>query len=237
MPMGLNMKNARTVSFIVLTALSATANSQSGKLNSPTALLPAAAGLGGIEVPESVSKAAIQVVTIPSAAAQINAGSMEEFNQFEASCKKGDANACVIAGKILTSEKPPKEIYDMSNTQRANRSIRSYESAINLGSLEAVELAYDLYYDQNLINRQLNSYTDKDRASELMLLMLSKQYPGGQIRQAREYIENPEYALSLSKKKEACQVASQLNNRTDLTDSTKKITEELNSGIICKIAN
>ena len=68
MPMGLNMKNARTVSFIVLTALSATANSQSGKLNSPTGLLPAAAGLGGIEVPESVSKVAIQVVTIPSAA-------------------------------------------------------------------------------------------------------------------------------------------------------------------------
>lgn len=222
---------------LALNSLSLSVNAQNSKSNSPAGLFPAAAGLGGVEIAEPQIKTTIQQIDESPGSAKVAAGTMEEFLVFEGLCKKGDGKSCLSAGKILTSQTPPKEIFDLSSTQRINRAIRSYEAAINSGNLEAAELAYDLYYDSNLINRQLNSYTDKDRANELMSLMLNKQYPGGQIRQAREYIENPEYALSLGKKKEACQISSQLSSRSDLTASTKKIVEDLNSGIVCKIAN
>ena len=119
---------------------------------------------------------------------------------------------------------------------RINRSIRFFENAIAAGNLEAMELAYDLYYDSNLALREVNSYTDKQRAKELSDLMIAKDYAGGQIRLAKEYIENPEYLLSFGKKKEACQIVKKLNTKNDLTDSTKKILNDLNSGVICKIA-
>ena len=131
---------------------------------------------------------------------------------------------------------PPKEIFDLSSTQRVNRAIRLYESAINSGNLEAMELAYDLYLDPNFINREANSYTDKSRAKELLDQMLDKNYAGGQVRVARDYIDNPEYLLSFGRKKEACATVKQLNSRSDLTNSTQNVLKALNDGVICKIA-
>ena len=163
-------------------------------------------------------------------------GSYEEFLYYEKQSKSNQGVACVIAGKIMTAEVPPKDIFDLSSTTRANRAIRLYEAGISQGNLEAMELAYDLYYDQNVINRQLNSYTDKDRAKELMDGMIVKNYAGGRIRLARDYIENPEYAVEFGKKKEACRILKEVKNQPNLTDSTKKIVLDLDSGLICKIA-
>ena len=163
-------------------------------------------------------------------------GTYAEYLYFEKACKPNQPDMCLQAGKIMIAEKPPQEIFNMNSTTRINRAIRFFENAIAAGSLEAMELAYDLYYNSNLALREINSYTDKQRAKELSDLMIAKDYAGGQIRLAKEYIENPEYLLSFGKKKEACQIVKKLNAKNDLTDSTKKILDDLNSGVICKIA-
>jgi hypothetical protein len=168
----------------------------------------------------------------------IDNASMNDFLALDKKCKSGDGNACLYAGKIMMLDKPPQEIFNLTTSTRANRAIRLYEAAIAANSnLEAMELAYDLYYDKNIINRQLNSYTDKDRAKELMDQMLSKNYPGGQIRQARDYVEDPEYVLSLGKKKEACATARNIAARRDISSSTKTIVDDLLNGNICIVYN
>lgn len=166
----------------------------------------------------------------------IDNASMDDFVALEKKCRAGDGNACLYAGKIVMLEKPPQEIFSLGTTTRVNRAIRLYEASISASTnLEAMELVYDLYYDKNLLTRQLNSYTDKDRAKELLDTMSSKKYPGGLIRQAREYIEDPEYILSLSKKKEACETARNLNKTGSISVSTKIIIDEMLSGNICAI--
>jgi hypothetical protein len=166
----------------------------------------------------------------------VDGASMNDFVELEKRCRAKDGDACLYAGKIIMLERPPQELFDLSSTTRANRAIRLYEAAISANdNLEAMELVYDIYYDSNPINRQLNSYTDKDRAKELFDQMLAKNYPGGQIRQARMYIEDPEYLLSIGKKKEACATARSLSSRSDLTPATKAIVNEILGGNICTI--
>ena len=168
----------------------------------------------------------------------IDNASMNDFLALDKKCKSGDGNACLYAGKIMMLDKPPQELFNLSTSTRANRAIRLYEAAIAANNnLEAMELAYDLYYDKNIINRQFNSYTDKDRAKEVMDQMLAKNYPGGQIRQARDYIEDPEYILSIGKKKEACSTARNIAARQDISSSTKTIAGDLLNGNICIIYN
>lgn len=192
------------------------------------------AGLSSSPSQVAISKKVIEITPV----IDVNTASMNDFLALENKCKSGDAGSCVYAGKIMMLDKPPQEIFNLSSTRRANRAIRLYETAISVNmNLEAMELVYDLYYDKNLIDRQLNSYTDKDRAKELMDQMLAKNYPGGQIRQARDYIEDPEYALSIGKKKEACATARSLSNKSDVTPSTKAIVGDLLSGNICAVYN
>lgn len=213
-----------------------------GKVD-PVGLMAPGAGLGAIANQQEQQKQPTIKTMVEPIKPQSNMindavapGSFDEFLIVEKGCKSGSSTNCLTAGKIMMSEKPPKEIFDMSSTQRANRALRFYESAINAGNLEAMELAYDLYLDPNLIVRETNSYTDKARAKELLDAMLQKGYAGGQIRLARDYIENPEYLLSLGKKKEACMIVKELNSKNDLTESTKGVLNSLNDGIVCKIA-
>jgi hypothetical protein len=162
--------------------------------------------------------------------------SINDFVELEKKCRAKDGDSCLYAGKIIMLERPPQELFDLSLTTRANRAIRLYEAAISANdNLEAMELVYDIYFDSNPINRQLNSYTDKDRAKELFDQMLAKNYPGGQIRQARIYIEDPEYLLSIGKKKEACATARSLATRPDLTPATKAIVNAILGGNFCTI--
>ena len=162
--------------------------------------------------------------------------SINDFVELEKKCRAKDGDSCLYAGKIIMLERPPQELFDLSLTTRANRAIRLYEAAISANdNLEAMELVYDIYFDSNPINRQLNSYTDKDRAKELFDQMLAKNYPGGQIRQARMYVEDPEYLLSIDMKKEACATARSLAKRPDLTASTKSIVNAILGGNICSI--
>jgi hypothetical protein len=166
----------------------------------------------------------------------VESASINDFIELEKKCRSKDGDSCLYAGKIMMLERPPQELFNLSSTTRINRAIRLYEAAISANdNLEAMELVYDLYFDNNLINRELNSYTDKDRAKELFDQMLAKNYPGGQIRQARMYIEDPEYLLSISKKKEACSTARRLASRSDLSPSTDAITKQLLSGNTCLV--
>ena len=204
-------------------------NQRSGEYTAP------AGGLEGAIPTTTVIKQEV-VISKPSNV-NIENASMADFQLFDKSCKAGDGNACLIAAKIMMAEKPPQEIFNLSSTNRINRAIRLYEASITAnGNLEAMELVYDLYYDRNILERQMHSYTDKDRAGELMQIMLGKNYPGGRIRQARDYIEDPEYLLSFSKKKEACVTARALSTQKDLSQSTKAIVDEMLSGNICLIS-
>jgi hypothetical protein len=191
-----------------------------------------AGAIGSPTIPTVVPKKIDEI----SPPLNIDNASMDDYLLFEKNCRSGDGNSCLYAGKIVMSDRPPQEIFNLSTSTRINRAIRLYEASISASmNLEAMELAYDLYYDKNILTRQLNSYTDKDRAKELMGTMLSKKYPGGLIRQAREYVDDPEYILSLSKKKEACETARSLNNISSITVSTKLIIDEILSGNICAI--
>lgn len=189
-----------------------------------------------LDTPTASPASSSPTTPLPLAEVKPPAGTYAEYLYFEKACKPNQPNMCLQAGKIMIAEKPPQEIFNMSSTTRTNRAIRFFENAISAGNVEAMELAYDLYYDSNLALREINSYTDKQRAKELSDLMIAKDYAGGQIRLAKEYIENPEYLLSFGKKKEACQIVKKLNTKDNLTDSTKNILNDLNSGLICKIA-
>jgi hypothetical protein len=231
----------RGLSFISCIFISTTAFAQSnqvgGALNQKSGeyAVPAG-GLEGAVPKTTIIKQEAAAVSRPANINTENA-SMADFQSFEKSCKGGDGNACLVAAKIMMAEKPPQEIFNLSSTTRINRGIRLYEAAIAANNnLEAMELVYDLYYDKNIIERQLHSYTDKDRANELLEIMVSKNYPGGTIRQAREYIEDPQYLLSFSKKKEACATARALSTQNDLTLSTKSIVNDLLSGNICPLS-
>jgi hypothetical protein len=186
--------------------------------------------MGSPAVPAVVSKKPDNI----SPPLNLDNSSIDDYVALEKKCRAGDGSACLYAGKIVMLEKPPQEIFSLSTSVRVNRAIRLYEASISASmNLEAMELAYDLYYDKNIVNRQLNSYTDKDRARELMDQMLAKNYPGGQIRQARDYIENPEYILSIGKKKEACATARNVAARQGISSSTKTISDDLLNGNIC----
>ena len=186
--------------------------------------------MGSPDVPAVESKK-LDNITPPL---NIDNSSIDDYVALDKKCRAGDGSACLYAGKILMLENPPKEIFNLSTSIRIDRAIRQYEASISASmNLEAMELAYDLYYDKNIINRQLNSYTDKGRARELMDQMLVKKYPGGQIRQARDYIEDPEYILSIGKKKEACATARNIAARQGISSSTKTIADDLLNGNIC----
>lgn len=161
-------------------------------------------------------------------------GSYEEFIFFDKQCKAQIETACLRAAGIMLSQSPPQQIFDLSNSRRAERALRLYEIAINKGNLEAMEYAYDLYYDPYPIQRLINSYTDTARAKELLEMMLAKNYSGGLARQSKDYIENPEYALSIEKKTSACKTVRSLSTSRDLTTKTKEIVDNLNSSLVCK---
>jgi hypothetical protein len=115
------------------------------------------------------------------------------------------------------------------------RALRLYEVAIVMGDLIAMELAYDLYYDENIINRQVNSYTDKERAMELREMMVSKNYSGGMLRLALDYLENPEFVTEISKKKEACRIIKANVDNKLLSITSKKIVDENKSSLTCRV--
>ncbi len=162
-------------------------------------------------------------------------GSYEEVLFYEKQCRIKKDRTCVIAGNIIMSEKPPKQIFDLDVAVRAKRALRLYEIAIGQDNLEAMEYAYDLYYDSFIVARAFNSYGDKARGLELREVMVSKNYPGGLIRMAQDYLENPEYLLSFGKKKEACQILKQYADSNDLTVSSKQIITNLKIDLTCKI--
>jgi len=166
---------------------------------------------------------------------QYSDASMEQLKVLESSCKSKQANACVQAGLILTAEKLPQEIFLIRESQRIIRALRLYETAIELGNLEAMEIAYGFYHDPNFIAREFNSYTDKERASELLATMVSKNYPGGLLLQAQDYIVNPKYLDDVAKKKEACGLVRQYLLRTDISSTSQKIAKDLNSGLACTL--
>lgn len=197
-----------------------------------------AGGLAGLGAASTQNGGVIKKDAPPIAPINVDGAKMNDFLVYDNSCKTGNSEACLAAGKIMMAEKPPQEIFNLSSTTRVNRAIRLYEAAISTGNnLEAMELVYDLYYDKNIIDRNIHSYTDKDRARELMDIMLAKDYPGGQIRQARDYIEDPEYILSISKKKEACATARIISKRGDITASTKLIADDMLAGNVCMVYN
>ncbi len=162
--------------------------------------------------------------------------SMQEFTEVEKNCRSNQANACLLAGKIMISDKPPQEIFDMSTKTRTIRALRYFESAITLNNFEAMELAVDLYADPNFINRAFNSYTDTTRANELMNQMVSANYPGGLIRVARDDMFNPEKLLELGKKKQACMTSRDILSNPQTTESTKQIATEIYESQFCKLA-
>jgi len=207
-------------------AQSSPLNQKSGEYSAP------AGGLEGAMPKTTIIKQ--DVITTKPVSINTENASFADFQGFEKSCKTGEGDACLVAAKIMMAEKPPQEILNLSSTTRINRAIRIYEAAISANqNLEAMELVYDLYSDTNIIQRQINSYTDKDRANELLSIMVSKNYPGGTIRQARDYIEDPQYLLSFGKKKEACATARTLSTQNNLTSSTKSIVNDLLLGNIC----
>jgi len=164
-------------------------------------------------------------------------GSYEEILYYEKQCRAKKDGNCVTAGNLIMAEKPPKQIYDLDSAARAKRALRLYEVAIATDHLEAMENAYDLYYDPYTILRVVNSYGDKARAMEIREVMVSKNYPGGMLRLAQDYLENPEYLLSLGKKKEACQIIKQNLTNNDLTSKSKEILNSLKGDLTCKVMN
>lgn len=162
--------------------------------------------------------------------------SIQEFSEIEKNCRSNQANSCLLAGKIMISDKPPQEIFDMSTSARMIRALRFFETAINLNSYEAMELASDLYADPNLISRALNSYTDTARANELINQMVSANYPGGFIRVARDDMFNPEKLFEITKKKQACTTSGNILSSTQITESTKKIATDIYDSQFCKLA-
>jgi hypothetical protein len=161
---------------------------------------------------------------------------MQEFTEAEKNCRSNQANACLMAGKIMISEQPPQEIFDLSSSTRITRALRYFETAINLNNYEAMELATDLYADPNLINRALNSHTDTARANELINQMVSANYPGGFIRVARDDMFNPEKLFEITKKKQACTTSGNILSSTQITESTKKIATDIYDSQFCKLA-
>lgn len=166
---------------------------------------------------------------------QITPGTFEEFLFFERECKVRNSSACLKSGSIVMSEKPPKEIFDLSLTRRVNKAIQLYERAIDLGNLQAMEAAYDLYHDPISTQRFLNSFTDSVRAKELLEMMILKNYSGGLARRADDYLGNPEYFLSIQKKREGCDILKKIPSDSKMTAATKKIVEDLNSSLICNL--
>ena len=161
--------------------------------------------------------------------------SMQQFNEFVKSCRSNQANSCLMAGKILIAEEPPKEIFDLSMTIRATRALEYLETAINFNNFEAMELAVDLYRDQNFLMRDINSYSNKDRANELVKLMIDNNYPGGIMRIAYEDLFNPENLFEITKKKAACRNAAGLVAKTNISESTKKIVTQIHSSAYCSL--
>lgn len=165
----------------------------------------------------------------------IQVNSYEAFVHYEKLCKKQSYDACLVAAKISRLDPPPKQIFDLSESRRISLTLQLLERAIDGNNLEAMELAYDYYYVINPLN--MTGHTDNSRADELLRLMLEKNYPGGIVRQAYIYLVSPMYMLDFSKKKEACLSIRPLLNQKNITDATKKILEDLNSGntfLLCK---
>jgi hypothetical protein len=163
------------------------------------------------------------------------AGTIEEVLYHEKLCRTLKDQNCIQAGQLIMSEKPPKQIFDLDSSVRAKRALRLYEVAITADNLEAMEYAYDLYYDPYTILRAVNSYGDKARAMEIREVMVSKKYAGGLLRVAQDYLDNPEYLLSMSKKREACQIIKQNLTNTQLTEKSKEILNTLKNDLTCKV--
>lgn len=165
----------------------------------------------------------------------IQVNSYAAFVHYEKLCKKQLYEACLLAAKITRLDPPPKQIFDLSESRRVNLTLQLLERAIDGDNLEAMELAYDYYHVMNPLN--ITGYVDVSRADELLRLMLEKNYPGGIVRQAYIYLVNPIHLLDFSKKREACLAIRPLSSMRNLTESTKKILDDLNSGntfLLCK---
>ncbi len=168
----------------------------------------------------------------------VDSKSFEAFTHYEKLCKKQLFDACLLAAKISRLDPPPKQIFDLPESRRVALSLQLLERAIDGNNLEAMELAYDLYYVINPIERAFSANADDSRAEALLKMMLEKNYPGGIVRQAKIYLVHPDYLLNFSKKKEACLSIRPLEKIGNLTESTKKILDDLNSGntyLLCKV--
>lgn len=215
-----NIKN--TLIFISLSIFSSTAISQVGLGES----LLRGAGVTGKENASLV---------LPTG---VDSNSYEAFTYYEKLCKKQIFDACLLAAKISRLDPPPKQIFDLPEARRIALSLQLLERAIDGDNLEAMELAYDLYYVINPIERAFYANADDARAEALLKMMLDKNYPGGIVRQAKIYLVHPDYLLNFSKKKEACLSIRPLEKFSNLTESTKKILDDLNSGntyLLCKV--
>lgn len=162
----------------------------------------------------------------------------EAFIHYEKLCKKQIYDACLAAAKISRLDPPPKHIFDLPESRRIAISLQLLERAIDGGNLESMEMAYDLYYIMNPVAKALATHADDARADELLKMMLEKNHPGGIVRQAYIYLVSPSYLTNFSKKKEACLAIRPLLNLKTLTDSTRKLLDDLDSGntyLLCKM--
>lgn len=170
--------------------------------------------------------------------AGIAPNSYEAFVYHEKLCKKQIYDSCLLAAKIVRLDPPPKQIFDLPESRRIAMALQLLERAVDGDNSEAMELAYDLYYFMNPIAKAVSTHADDARAAELLNMMLEKKYPGGIVRQAYIYLVSPEYLTDFSRKKEACLSIKPLLNNKNLTEPTKRILEDLNSGntyLLCKM--
>ncbi len=168
----------------------------------------------------------------------IQSNSYEAFVHYEKLCKKQIYGACLAAGKISRLDPPPKQIFDLPESRRIAISLQLLERAIDGGDLESMEMAYDIYYIMNPVAKTLATHADDARANELLKMMLDRNHPGGLARQAYIYLVSPSYLTDFAKKKEACLAVRHLLDIKNLTDSSKKLVEDLNSGntyLLCKM--
>jgi hypothetical protein len=151
----------------------------------------------------------------------------------DVSCGKASGDICANAAAVLLGDDPPDALRNLTQIQKNKIALRLLERGVDSSNLAAGR-AFDLYDKTDVIGFLTGGVADPYRASELMDMMIKKNYAGATLRKARSSVSIFSLTVSESEKRESCTLAKKHIDSGRLDSDSLKIANEILDTTFCK---
>ena len=160
----------------------------------------------------------------------------DAFSKLRTQCEKdvpaGKANGdiCAEAAALLVGNDIPDAYREMNEDHRVKFALRLLERGVDSSNLARAR-AFDWYNKIGFLG--MSAYSDPNRASELMDMMIKSGYSGGVLRKVRGQVSILSLTSTEAERREGCATAKKMRNEGKLDADSEKIAKDVTESGIC----